>query len=289
MKTRLSPSARALTMRRPPSAVRPSRPRLVPDVGGRGATGDRPGGWLTSHDVGNLVLYAAERFVTLVPEIEMPGHTGAVFRAYPKLGPDEPAVMTLDGTELPIGNLDPDRGITWTSSGTWLTQSLLSSPRVLTSTWAAARRFGMPEETHARFIEQAAAVVKSRGRRVAGWQELARADIGDDDLVQYWMEPDDFASPPQLEAIKRTVPEQFLPLLLENLARSGSDVPAALETGATCWCRRPAVCTSTDRTPQHPSTPPKSTDVHAWDCRCTRLRRCRMASIGTRRRNPARH
>ncbi|MBB4920026.1 beta-N-acetylhexosaminidase [Streptosporangium saharense] len=44
------------------------------------------GGFYTADDVREIVAYAAERFVTVVPEIDLPGHTQAVVAAYPELG-----------------------------------------------------------------------------------------------------------------------------------------------------------------------------------------------------------
>ena len=53
----------------------------LPDYSGR--TGD---GWFYSQeDIRELVRYAADRYVTLVPEIEMPGHSGAAIASYPEL------------------------------------------------------------------------------------------------------------------------------------------------------------------------------------------------------------
>lgn len=46
----------------------------------------RHGGFYTEDDVREVVAYAAERFVTIVPEIEMPGHAQAAVAAYPYLG-----------------------------------------------------------------------------------------------------------------------------------------------------------------------------------------------------------
>ena len=44
------------------------------------------GGFYTQDDIREVVAYAAERFVTVVPEIEMPGHAQAAIAAYPELG-----------------------------------------------------------------------------------------------------------------------------------------------------------------------------------------------------------
>jgi hexosaminidase len=46
----------------------------------------RHGGFYTQDDVREIVAYAADRFVTIVPEIEMPGHSQAAIAAYPYLG-----------------------------------------------------------------------------------------------------------------------------------------------------------------------------------------------------------
>ncbi|MEV4379915.1 beta-N-acetylhexosaminidase [Streptosporangium sp. NPDC049644] len=50
--------------------------------------GARRGGFYTRQDIREIVAYAAERFVTVVPEIEMPGHAQAAIAAYPRLGND---------------------------------------------------------------------------------------------------------------------------------------------------------------------------------------------------------
>ncbi len=45
-----------------------------------------PGGFFTQDDIKEIVAYATARFINVVPEIEMPGHSGAVVAAYPELG-----------------------------------------------------------------------------------------------------------------------------------------------------------------------------------------------------------
>jgi hexosaminidase len=48
--------------------------------------GKRHGGFYTQDEVREVVAYAAQRFITIVPEIEMPGHALAALTAYPHLG-----------------------------------------------------------------------------------------------------------------------------------------------------------------------------------------------------------
>lgn len=61
---------------------------------GVGNDHDISGGFYTQDDVKDIVAYAAKRYITVVPEIEMPGHASAAIAAYPELScfPEEPTV-----------------------------------------------------------------------------------------------------------------------------------------------------------------------------------------------------
>lgn len=71
-----------------------------PPYGNRkGSDGTRYGGYYTQAQIKDLVAYAAARHITIVPEIEMPGHAAAAIAAYPELGNSDipgysPKVMT---------------------------------------------------------------------------------------------------------------------------------------------------------------------------------------------------
>jgi hexosaminidase len=58
-------------------------------------TGERYGGYYTRQEMEEVVEYARQRYITVLPEIELPGHTQAVLAAYPELsctgGPHRPA------------------------------------------------------------------------------------------------------------------------------------------------------------------------------------------------------
>lgn len=63
------------------------------------------GGFYTQEDIREIVAYAAERHITVVPEIELPGHSGAAIAAYPWLSctPDEPKeVVTTWGVKTDV-------------------------------------------------------------------------------------------------------------------------------------------------------------------------------------------
>src|SRR5262245_10894682 len=64
-----------------------SWPRLA-EVGGQTAIGGAPAGYYTQEQYADLVAYAKARYITIVPEIDMPGHITAALTAYPDLGCD---------------------------------------------------------------------------------------------------------------------------------------------------------------------------------------------------------
>src|SRR6185437_15496868 len=61
-----------------------SWPRLA-SVGGLSEIGGLPGGYYTIVKYADLVAYARSRYVTIVPEIDMPGHINSALVAYPDL------------------------------------------------------------------------------------------------------------------------------------------------------------------------------------------------------------
>jgi hexosaminidase len=60
-------------------------PELTDIAAWRSENGKRYGGYYSRADIEDIVAYARERFVTIVPEIEMPGHALAALAAYPEL------------------------------------------------------------------------------------------------------------------------------------------------------------------------------------------------------------
>ena len=61
---------------------------------GTGNTNQRYGGFYTQAQAKEIVQYAADRYITVIPEIEMPGHASAAIAAYPQLScfPNEPTI-----------------------------------------------------------------------------------------------------------------------------------------------------------------------------------------------------
>ncbi|GAA3112971.1 beta-N-acetylhexosaminidase [Streptomyces echinatus] len=208
----------------------PSRPTLT-EVGARGASGDRPGGYFSRTEMADLVAYAAERFVTVVPEIGMPGHATAAISSCPELAPAEAHSVDLgDGTSFGLDGLDPARTETWAFVEDVLDAVIPQFPHSAYVHIGGDEAY-MPDEVHAAFVGRAAELVRARGKRVVGWQEIARASLSSADVVQYWMEAAEVEATIAGEALKQMAPPELLPILIGNLKKAQHDVPSALALG----------------------------------------------------------
>ena len=82
--------------------------------GGSTEVGGGAGGFYTQAQYSELVRYAAERFITIVPEIDMPGHTNAALASYAELNCDGVAPALYTGIEVGFSALCVDKEITYT-------------------------------------------------------------------------------------------------------------------------------------------------------------------------------
>ena len=89
-----------------------SWPKLT-GIGGSTEVGGESGGFYTQKDYQELVAYAAERFITIVPEIDMPGHTNAALASYPQLNCNGQATDLYEGIEVGFSTLCVEKAITY--------------------------------------------------------------------------------------------------------------------------------------------------------------------------------
>ena len=86
-----------------------SWPRLA-TYGGALETGGTPGGSYTQDDYRAIVAYAAARHITLVPQIDLPGHTNAALASYAELNCDGKAPPRYTGTDVGFSSLCAEQG-----------------------------------------------------------------------------------------------------------------------------------------------------------------------------------
>jgi hexosaminidase len=169
----------------------------------------------TQAELRELVEYARARFVTVVPEIDLPGHSSAAISAYAELG------------ESP--NLDPRSEHTRRFVEDVLREVAALSPAPYVHI-GGDEAFGMGDTDHAAFVERTMAIVKGLGKRVVGWQEICRSAVGPHDVVQHWI---DFAD--GFEETTEAMPgvaddgPEVLQMIVEHFSKAEGDVERMVE------------------------------------------------------------
>ena len=166
--------------------------RQYVDEGTPGASG----GYLTKSDVRELVAYAADRYITIIPEIEMPGHSDEVLAAYPELrctqeperqgdlciGKEETfAMMTAILDE--VIELFPSEYIH------------IGGDEAGKSSWEECedcqrrmREEGLEsvDELQSYMIHRIEAYLNERGRQIIGWDEILQGGLAPNATVMSW-------------------------------------------------------------------------------------------------------
>ncbi|QGN47356.1 beta-N-acetylhexosaminidase [Micromonospora sp. WMMD558] len=176
-----------------------SWPRLA-TVGGATAVGDAPGGWYTAADYRRIVAYAAERHITVVPEIDLPGHTNSALTAYPELAPDGVAPPPYTGTEVGFSYVDPANERTYDFVTDVLGEVAARTPGPFLHV-GGDEAFKVKGTAYTGFVERVQRIVADLGKTVVGWHQLAPAAHTDGRVLQWW--GTDGADPVTADAVRR--------------------------------------------------------------------------------------
>jgi hexosaminidase len=165
----------------------------------------RYGGFYTQDDIREVVKYAAARHITIVPEIEMPGHSMAALTAYPQYsctgGPFSPSVTA----GIFNGIYDPANEETFHFLADIIAEVALLFPgkyfhiggdEVPMETWqhsadcqALMKREGLKneEELQSWFTRRIEKIVNANGHSMIGWSEILRGGIAKNAAVMDWI------------------------------------------------------------------------------------------------------
>jgi len=153
--------------------------------GGSTEVGGGPGGFYTQEQFADIVAYARARFITIVPEIDMPGHTNAALSSYSGLNCDGKAPPPYTGIEVGFSALCVDNDVTYKFIGDVVREisALAQSPYFHIGGDEVKM---LTPEHYARFIERVQGIVKSHRRRMIGWDEIAPVNLLATTIVQHW-------------------------------------------------------------------------------------------------------
>ena len=165
----------------------------------------RYGGFYTQAQIKEVVAYAATRHITVVPEIEMPGHSSAALTAYPQFGcPDVKFSVPLKGGVY-TGVYCAGNDATFTFLGNVLAEVATLFPgkylhiggdEVVKSNWMACaecqariKTQGLKNEHELQsyFIRQIEKIVNAQGKSLIGWSEIREGGLAPSAALMDWI------------------------------------------------------------------------------------------------------
>ncbi|HUT44699.1 MAG TPA: beta-N-acetylhexosaminidase [Sedimentisphaerales bacterium] len=174
--------------------------------GADGSGGKRPGGFYSQEDIRQIVRYAAERNINILPEIEMPAHTGAAIISYPEIGlypeklsalpaekrwaanervlaPRPRTVTFMQGVLTEVMELFPSRYIHIGGD-----EANIEHWKQSEEMQALKRELGLKDEAelHSWFIGQMDSFLTRHGRRLVGWDEILQGGLAPGATVMSW-------------------------------------------------------------------------------------------------------
>lgn len=166
--------------------------------------GKRYGGYYTQEQIKEIIQYAAERHISVIPEIEMPGHAQAALAAYPDLGCTGGPYKTATFWGVFDDVFCAGRDSTFTFLQDVLDEVLTLFPSQYIhiggdecpkTRWKAClhcqkrikeEKLSNEEELQSYFVGRIAKYVQSKGRRVIGWDEILEGGLAKGATVMSW-------------------------------------------------------------------------------------------------------
>ena len=172
--------------------------------------GKRHGGFYTQEQIREIVAYAKERYIEIIPEIDLPGHTSAVLAAYPQLGCEDKEYKVANRwgvirDVLCAGNpasLDLFKDIMDEVCDLFPGKYIhLGGDECVKDRWKACPkcqrkirelglkdvgRYSKEDYLQSWFMGEVASFVQSKGKRVIGWDEILEGVPMDDSVIMSW-------------------------------------------------------------------------------------------------------
>ena len=165
-----------------------SWPNLT-EHGGSTEVGGGKGGFFTQEEYAEIVGYAADRFITVIPEIDMPGHTNAALSSYAELNCDNKAPDLYTGIEVGFSSLCTDKDLTYEFLDDVIGEVAAMTPGPYIHI-GGDESHSTELEDYLPFINRVKEIVESHGKQMIGWDEVAQAEIGEGSVVQLWHNAD---------------------------------------------------------------------------------------------------
>lgn len=198
--------------------------------GGSTAVGGGKGGFFTQEDFKKIVEYAAARFITIVPEIDMPGHTNAALASYAELNCDGQARKLYTGMEVGFSSLCIDKEITYKFVDDVVRELAAISPGPYIHIGGDESHV-TPKKDYIKFIDKVETIIRSHGKQMMGWDEITAADLEEGTVAQHWNTAENAikAKKAGLKVVMSPAKKAYLDMKYDSLSPLGLSWAAYIE------------------------------------------------------------
>jgi hexosaminidase len=165
--------------------------------GGKTQVGGGKGGFYTQEQYKDIVAYAQSRFITIVPEIDMPGHINSALASYKELNTG--FTVKLEPGQKPR----PEAGKVYTGIEVGFSTLHIKNPRTFQFVDDVLRELAeitpgpylhiggdeaavTKKEDYIAFVNKFKELVASHGKKIIGWEEVAQGNVDSTVVMQYW-------------------------------------------------------------------------------------------------------
>jgi hexosaminidase len=159
-------------------------PKLT-SIGGKTEVGGSKGGFYSQLDYKEIVAYAQRRFITIVPEIDMPGHTNAALASYAELNCDDKIKELYTGMEVGFSTLCVNKKVTYEFVSDVVSEISAMTPGAYFHIGGDESHV-TPKKDYIKFMNRVFDIVKQNNKIPMGWDEVVLADIPEVTVAQYW-------------------------------------------------------------------------------------------------------
>jgi hexosaminidase len=153
--------------------------------GGSTEVGGGAGGYYTQEQYSEIVKYAGEQYIIVVPEIDMPGHINAALASYAELNCNGKATELYTGIEVGFSTLCTNKEITYKFVEDVVRElvSLTPGPYIHIG---GDESHVTKKEDYIPFVKKVHDIVLAHGKQVMGWDEISLSELDPGSVAQFW-------------------------------------------------------------------------------------------------------
>ncbi len=198
-----------------------SWPKLT-EIGGSTEVGGGPGGFYTQDDYKEIVSYAAKYYMTIVPEIDMPGHTNAASVSYPILNGNGKTPKLYTGMRVGFSTLDTRKDTVYQFIDDVVREISAITPGPYFH-MGGDESDVTKKEDYLYFIKRVEEIVQKHNKRLIGWDEVGQVDLSATSISQFWRHADFVkqAIDKKMKVIMSPANKAYLDMKYDSLSKHG--------------------------------------------------------------------